>query len=60
MAIWEQVLIGVFALLLVFLFRPGIKTMLEESRVAEHKDWKGVLVPIGIVVLFVMLLIAVV
>ncbi len=58
METWEQILVGAFAVLLVFLFRPGIKVMLEKSRQAE-KDWKGALVPIGLVVLFVVLLIAV-
>ena len=57
MEIWEQVLLGAFAILLIFLFRPGIKAALERSREAE-KDWKGALIPIGLVVLFVVLLIA--
>jgi hypothetical protein len=57
MPLWEQLLIGAGALLLVFLFRPGIKAALEKSRAAEQKDWKGALLPIGAVVLFVVLLI---
>lgn len=55
---WEAVLLGILALLLVFLFRPGIKQALRRSREAEHKDWAGALVPIVLVVLFVMLLVA--
>ena len=58
MQIWEQILLGAFAVLLIFLFRPGIKAAMERSKHAE-KDWKGALVPIGLVVLFVVLLIAV-
>jgi threonine/homoserine/homoserine lactone efflux protein len=57
MALWEQLLLGAGALLLVFLFRPGIKAALEKSRTAEHKDWRGALLPIGAVVLFVIVLI---
>ncbi len=55
--LWEQILLGALALLLVFWFRPGIKAMLERSREAP-KDWSGALVPLGLVVLFVILLIA--
>ena len=48
---------GALAVGLLFLFRPGVKAALEQSRQAE-KDWKGALIPIGLVVLFVILLIA--
>ena len=57
METWEQILLGAFAILLIFWFRPGIKAALEQSRQAE-KDWKGALIPIGAVVLFIVLLIA--
>ncbi|MGR9072492.1 MAG: hypothetical protein ACU833_05435 [Gammaproteobacteria bacterium] len=53
---WENLLLGVMVLLLIFWFTPGIKATLEKSRDAE-KDWKGVLIPIGIVALFVIFLI---
>lgn len=56
MALWEQLLIGVFAIIMLFLFVPGIKKMLKQSQQAE-KDWPAVLIPIGLVVLFVILLI---
>jgi hypothetical protein len=55
--LWEQILLGGLAILIIFLFRPGIKAALERSREAE-KDWKGALIPIGLVVVFVVLLIA--
>jgi len=58
MATWEMILLGVMALLLIFWFRPGIKAALERSRQAE-KDWPSVLIPIGIVVLFVIFLVAI-
>lgn len=56
METWEQLLLGAMAVLLFFWFRPGIKAAMQRSQEAE-KDWKGVLLPIGIVVLFVLLLI---
>ena len=53
------ILLGALALLVIFWFRPGIKAALERSRNAP-KDWAGVLIPIGLVVLFVIFLIAIV
>ncbi|MCF6281626.1 MAG: hypothetical protein L3J28_05325 [Candidatus Polarisedimenticolaceae bacterium] len=57
MEIWEQLILGGMAALIFFLFRPGIKAALKQSNEAE-KDWQGALLPIGAVVLFVFLLIA--
>lgn len=57
MELWEQLLIGAIGLGVLFLFRPGIKNAMEQSRQAENKDWKGVLLPVGLVVGFVILLI---
>ncbi len=57
MELWEQLLLGALALGLFFLFRPGIKAAMEESKNAQDKDWKGALVPIGMVVGFVILMI---
>lgn len=57
MATWEQVLLGIAGFIILILFWPGAKAMLEKSREAENPDWKGALFPIGIVVLFVILLI---
>ena len=57
MQVWEQVLLGGAALILLFLFWPGVKVAMEKSRQAENKDWMGVLVPVGLVVVFVILLI---
>ncbi|MFP4130549.1 MAG: hypothetical protein ACOCUJ_02645 [Thiohalospira sp.] len=59
MATWEQILLGVAAVLILLFFFPGAKRMLEESREKE-KDWRGVLLPLGLVVLFVLLLISLV
>lgn len=59
MAVWEQVLLGIAALVILFLFWPGARAAVERSKAVENPDWKGVLIPIGLVVLFVVLLIAV-
>ncbi len=53
----EMLLLGGLALVLVFWFGPGIKQAVEESRRAENPDWRGALIPLGLVVLFVILLI---
>ena len=55
-ATWEKILVAVLALALVFFMRPGLKAAMERSKTAE-KDWAGVLIPIGFVVLFVIFLI---
>ena len=57
MAGWEQILLGIAAFIVVLLFWPGVRAMLEKSRNAENPDWAGALFPIGIVVLFVILLV---
>jgi hypothetical protein len=57
MEMWEQVLLGIGAFILVFLFWPGAKAAMERSKAAENPDWKGALVPIFLVVVFVIFLI---
>lgn len=57
MAAWEQVLLGIGGLLLVFFFWPGAKTAMEKSRQAENPDWGSVLIPIAAVVIFIVLLV---
>jgi len=59
MATWEKLLLGVLAVALIFLFRPGLKAAMQRSREAE-KDWPAVLVPLALVVLVVLLLISLV
>ena len=59
MALWEQILVGAFAIgIIVFMF-PRMKAMMAESAAAP-KDWPGFLVPIAVVIGFVLLLIALV
>lgn len=59
MATWEQVLLGIAALIMLFLCWPGVRAAMERSKAVENPDWKGALFPIGLVVLFVILLIVV-
>ncbi len=58
-SVWEQVFLAILAIALVFLFRPGIKKALAESKRAENKDWAAVLWPVAFVVLFVVFLVMV-
>jgi len=60
MSTLEMELIGGIAVLVLLWFGPGVKTMLEQSRQAEERDWKGLLIPIVMVILFVLLLISMV
>jgi len=55
--LWEQLLIGGLALLVLLMVLPGIKPMLKASREAP-KDWAGVLIPIAAVIAFVVFLAA--
>lgn len=56
---WEILLGGAVALLVILWFRPGIKASIERSKTAE-KDWPAALIPVGLVVLFILLLIQIV
>lgn len=58
MAVWEQVLVALAIVAVIFFFGPGAKQAMEDSRKAENPDWQGALIPIGMVVLFVILLIS--
>jgi hypothetical protein len=55
-----MVLTGIAAMLLVLWLRPGIRNAIERSRQATERDWGAVLLPLGLVILFVVLLIALV
>lgn len=56
---WENLILGALAILLLFWFQPGIKAALVRSKQAQS-DWPSLLVPLGLVVLFVLFLIAMV
>ena len=53
---WETILIGLIALLAIFWFSPGVKAAIERGKHTEA-DWSAVLIPLGLVALFVFLLI---
>lgn len=58
MNLWEQILLGMVAVIVTFLFWPGIKKAIEQSKNVENPDWAGALIPIGVVVLFIIFLIS--
>jgi hypothetical protein len=60
MLLLEQVLIVVVTVLVVLWLRPGLRAALKQSRQAQHKDWQSLLLPLGLVIFFVLLLIALV
>ena len=59
MNLWEQILLGMVAVIVAFLFWPGIKKAIEQSKNVENPDWAVALIPIGVVVLFILFLISV-
>ena len=60
LALWEKILLGLFAAVLIFWLGPSLKQTLKHSEAQENKDWKAVLIPLALVVLFVLLLISMV
>lgn len=50
-----MLLVGALAILLIFVFRPGLKAAFEQSRRAP-RDWAGLLLPLALVAAFVILL----
>jgi hypothetical protein len=57
MELWEQIALGALAILMLFLFRPGIKATIERSKNAEEKHW-GTLALLAVVLIsFVIFLI---
>ena len=57
LALWEQLLIGAFAVLFLLWGWPRARAMLKDSE-EQEKDWAALLLPIGAVVLFVFLLLS--
>lgn len=58
LALWEQILLGVLVVLVLMWVLPGVRANLGKSKQATSEDWRGLLLPLGAVVLFVILLIA--
>jgi len=59
LSLWENILLGVMVLGIIVWMRPGIKTSMQIGKNAES-DWMGLLLPIGLVAMFVIFLIAMV
>ena len=60
METWEKVLVGAVVLLVLLWMRPGLRDNLKQGEQAAEKDWKSVIIPLVLVVLFVILLISLV
>ena len=57
MEMWQKILWALTLGAMVVFLLPRAKEMLAQSAQAENKDWKGVIFPSAMVVLFVILLI---
>lgn len=58
-SIWENILLGIMVLGVIFWMKPGIKSSLLQSKSAKS-DWMGFLIPISLVVMFVIFLVVMV
>jgi hypothetical protein len=58
MELWEQILLGAMAILVLFLFRPGIKATIERSKNAEEKHWGTLALLAVVLIVFVIFLIS--
>ena len=58
MALWEQLLAGAIALLVIFMFFPGIKATMEKSKNAEEKHWGTLLLLAIVLIAFILLMIS--
>lgn len=57
MELWEQLALGALAILVLFMFGPGIKATIERSKNAEEKHWGTLALLAVVLVAFVVLLI---
>jgi len=60
MATWELLALGGIAILVVLIMMPRIRESMKRAEKQEQKDWKGALIPLALVALFVLLLISMV
>jgi hypothetical protein len=58
-SLWENLLLGLLVLAMLFWMWPGVKATMEKSRTAKP-DWAALLLPLGLVVMLVIFLIAMV
>ena len=57
MELWEQLVLGALAVLVLFLFGPGVKATIERSKNAEEKHWSTLALLAIVLIAFVVLLI---
>jgi len=57
MELWEQLVLGALAILVLFMFGPGIKATIERSKNAEQKHWGTLALLALVLVAFVVFLI---
>nr|VFK17108.1 MAG: hypothetical protein BECKLPF1236B_GA0070989_11106 [Candidatus Kentron sp. LPFa] len=57
MEIWEQVLLGAVAILILLWFLPGTRKVVKESPKGTREDWLGAIKPVLLVIAFVIFLI---
>ena len=57
MGMFEQVMVGLVGVLILFLFLPGVKAAVKRSREVEKPEWAAALIPLAIVVAFIVFLI---
>jgi hypothetical protein len=58
METWQKIFLVVLAGGVLYMFLPSVRASLKNSPKAKKGEWKSVLLPIGIVILFVLLLIS--
>ncbi|BAW80256.1 hypothetical conserved protein [Candidatus Nitrosoglobus terrae] len=56
---WEAILLGLLVLFVILWSRPGIKAAFQHAEKIEQKDWRGFLLPIILVILFVVFLVVI-
>ena len=59
MSTWEAIFAAILGIGVLFWMLPSVRQAIENSKDAP-KDWMGLLIPIGAVVLFIVLLISIV
>ena len=57
MELWEQLVLGALAILVLFLFGPGVKATIERSKNAEETHWGTLALLAVVLVAFVVFLI---
>lgn len=58
MELWEQLVLGALAVLVLFMFGPGIKATIERSKQAQEKHWGTLALLALVLVAFVIFLIS--